>query len=99
MSCVIKIEGIAGYGPGTTVAKNYVGRYVKYYNPNGKGGRGDVQATPHKRYAQQFDSKKEAWEFWNTQSTVLPLQPDGKPNKPLTAFSVMIEPFDDEPGA
>src|SRR3954447_27054525 len=99
MTYVIRIHGVAGYGPGASVYQNYVGRYVKYYNPDGKGGRGEVQATPHKRYALQFDSQKEAWELWTKQSVVLPTRPDGKPNKPLTAFTVMIEPFEDEPGA
>jgi len=30
--------------------------------------------------------------FWGTQSNTVPLRPDGKPNKPLTALSIEVEP-------
>lgn len=36
-------------------------------------------------------SQAAAMECWKTQSTVQPLRDDGQPNRPLTAYNVVIE--------
>lgn len=41
--------------------------------------------------AKRFKNKVDAWQFWNIQSDKVPFRPDGKPNKPLTAFTVEIK--------
>jgi hypothetical protein len=41
--------------------------------------------------AMTFPTHAEALIFWKTQSTATPLRPDGKPNRPLTAFSISVE--------
>lgn len=51
----------------------------------------DVRATPLPELAMTFDSFAAALEYWKRQSTVRPLRPDGKPNRPFTAWSVEIE--------
>lgn len=38
--------------------------------------------------ALKFDSFKDAVATWQTQSTKVPLRPDGEPNRPLTAYTV-----------
>ena len=54
------------------------------------GGR--IVLTPHREGAKQFADNAAAMIAWNTQSTVRPLRPDGRPNKPLTTLTVEIEP-------
>lgn len=41
--------------------------------------------------ALRFPTKEAAFAAWRQQSTVMPLRPDGKPNRPLTAYSMTIE--------
>ena len=38
-----------------------------------------------------FETKMDAWKFWAQTLQTDPIRPDGQPNRPLTAFSVMIE--------
>ena len=68
---------------------NY-GRYVKRYDPDYMGGRGRVWSSAEPKDAIQFGSFLEATEFWRQPSKVKPLREDGKPNRPLTAFTVTI---------
>ena len=47
--------------------------------------------------AKQFDSFTEAMEFWRRQSTVHPFRlSDGKPNRPLCAYSVTVVNLDND---
>ena len=41
--------------------------------------------------ALRFDSATEAMQLWRTVSSRTPTRPDGKPNRPLTAFTVAIK--------
>jgi len=54
---------------------------------------GMVETSPDVQKAMRFKSHPEAWKLWNTQSRTVPLRPDGRPNKPLTAFTVSIVPM------
>lgn len=42
--------------------------------------------------ALKFPSFLHAAAYWKMESKSVPLRPDGKPNRPLTAYSVTIEP-------
>lgn len=53
-------------------------------------GRGDATLTTDESQAMKFEDNTEAIEFWRRQSTVRPLRADGKPNRPLTTFTVEI---------
>ena len=59
-------------------------------------GRGEVFVTTLKQEAKQFADLEAALEFWKQQSKRMPLRPDGKPNRPLTAFSITFESVDEE---
>ena len=85
MAHVIKIVGAASGHP-----TGLEGQYVKSFDPEAFQGRGDVIATMNKNDAMHFDSFTQAHAFWNQQSKLRPLRPDGRPNKPLTAFTVEI---------
>jgi hypothetical protein len=41
----------------------------------------------------RFETRADALRFWNRQSRIMPLRPDGQPNKPLTALTICVEPL------
>lgn len=43
--------------------------------------------------AKKFNSQIEALEYWKTPSSVLPTRPDGKPNRPLSAYTITVEQY------
>jgi hypothetical protein len=48
---------------------------------------GDIVHSPDPAEAQRFNSPMEALAEWKRASTRVPLRPDGRPNRPLTAFT------------
>lgn len=71
-----------------------VGRWVLDADPDAMDGQGMVDFTILPSRAKKFASAAAAVEFWQTQSTVKPLREDGKPNCPLTAFTVEVISLD-----
>lgn len=55
-------------------------------------GHGCVVFTADRTRAKAFPSPTDAAAYWRTQSTVRPLRDDGRPNRPLTTFSMMTQP-------
>jgi hypothetical protein len=89
MAYVIKIEwlgGIEGAAP-----SEHEGRYVSKYDPNAHGGQGQVWTCAEPGDALQFPDHASAAEFYRQVSTVRPVRKDGRPNRPLTAFTVTID--------
>jgi hypothetical protein len=68
-----------------------LGNYLQSFDVEAYDGRGDATFTPHISEALKFDSVSDAMECWRKQSQTRPLRPDGKPNRPLTAFNVSPE--------
>jgi hypothetical protein len=68
--------------------------FVKAFDFEGAEGRGELHWTADRTEAMRFDGAGAALEFWKTQSVTVPLRPDGKPNRPLTAFTIEIVPAD-----
>ena len=69
--------------------------YIKEFYPDtDELGLGELVTTRDLGEAKQFASTEEAMEFWQQQSKRVPLRPDGRPNKPLTAYTVEIARFD-----
>lgn len=66
--------------------------WVSSYDPEAYDGRGHVELTRDISQALTFRDKLAAFECWRQQSKRRPLRDDGKPNRPLTAWSVEIEP-------
>lgn len=84
-SYVLQIEGFADGSP-TDVA----GHYVVAYDPDGA-----LELTPDRIKARHFLSARDAFLTWRAQaSPPNHLRPDGKPNRPLTAFTVKVERVD-----
>lgn len=70
------------------------GCYLREYDPDGDRGRGRVVWTRDRNSAMQFINSAAATSCWQQVSTVRPTRPDGKPNRPLTAFTVTVQPVE-----
>lgn len=89
MSYVIQIVYLGG-SQGPQEPSQHDGQYVYRFDPDAHGGRGQVWTTPEPSNAAQFDSQEHAVMFYRQVSAAKPKRPDGKPNRPLTAFTVTI---------
>lgn len=74
------------------------GQWVEWYDPDAMNGVGVVKLTKKHTMAQRFASYRDAFSLWREQSSVRPLRRDGKPNRPLTAYSISIEPYEETTG-
>jgi hypothetical protein len=88
VSYVIHLEWLEG----TSVnGRNVDGQYLRSYDPDAFDGQGDMTATHDLKEAKHFSDIKAAMEFYRQVSTVRPVRGDGKPNRPLTAFTVSFK--------
>lgn len=85
-------HGLAAKAAAELIAgKQQLGEYLQAFDPEAHDGRGDATFTPDKSKAKRFKSVEAAHKCWLTQSKTRPLRPDGKPNRPLTAFNMTFE--------
>jgi len=66
-------------------------QWLKSYDVEAHGGRGDAVLTGDRDQALRFEGFPEAMTAWRTVSKKKPKRADGKPNRPLTGFHVEIE--------
>jgi hypothetical protein len=87
---VIRFEAMAG----TSVSSPPVhGSFLKSYDVDAKEGFGTAEWTLDPKEALRFEDQIQAFEVWQTQSNVAPWRKhDGKPNRPLTAYTIWVEP-------
>lgn len=69
------------------------GAYLKRYDPDARDGVGEAEWTTDVTQALVFESAGDAMTLYRTQSTVRPWRSDGKPNRPLTAFTIEVSPL------
>ena len=67
---------------------DFDGEYVTEFDPDFRDGLGRVDSTKDINKAKAFPDATAAFSFWKTQSKVRPTREDGRPNRPLTAFTV-----------
>ena len=95
MATRLRLYGPAYLNPASWSAN---GHYLKSYDPNvtapGVDISGDVEVTADPEQALSFDRPEEADAFVFQTSTTRPLRADGRPNRPLLAFSIQYEQFD-----
>jgi hypothetical protein len=87
---VVRFEGMAGtvaHGPTPPI-----GAFVKSWDAEAHDGRGDVEWTIEPSEALRFRSQMDAFEAWMTVPASRPTRPDGKDNRPFTAFTISVEP-------
>jgi hypothetical protein len=89
MSFVLKILAVS-HGDGSFLPMPEP-VYLKSYDIEAHDGRGSAEWTYDRDGATQFVSLEHAARTWQTQSKIRPLRPDGKPNRPLSAFTVEVE--------
>jgi hypothetical protein len=90
MVYLIKFLRTEGTVTGPPNSPQVQGLYLKSYDPDAYEGRGDAEGTDDIEEALTFKTPEEALEFWQQPSTVKPLREDGKPNRPLTTFSIEV---------
>ena len=75
----------------------HCGRWVRSFRADrGNVYRGVLQTTPHASEALTFETHAEAHAFWTQTSPAEPVRPwDGKPNRPMTGYWVLIEEIDE----
>lgn len=64
------------------------GCWLESYDPDGDDGAGLIMGTNDAQDAKRFPDVGAALEEWKRPSTTRPLRLDGKPNRPLSAFTV-----------
>jgi hypothetical protein len=75
------------------------GQWVKAFRPEAYDGRGFLEGTCRLAEARRFDTAASALAFVVQQPRNRPWRADGGPNRPLTAFTIGIDPVEDESGA
>lgn len=66
------------------------GQYLAWYDPDALGGLGACGWTDHIEDAKRFPDFISAHDEYRRVSTRYPLRGDGRPNRPLTAYSIMF---------
>ena len=90
MAYVIKVIGMEGRNESSLGPADYQNKYISCI--------GDIERpstwvfSSDKSRAKTFPDPLSAIAFYDQQLPNFPLRPDGKPNRPLTAFSGCIEP-------
>lgn len=87
---LIRIVGLAGRGP----SEGLEGKFLVRFSDAGDYA-GNITTTDDPAKARRFRTKTAAFLYWRQESKLRPRRPDGKPNRPLTAFTVEILPADD----
>jgi hypothetical protein len=89
MAVAMKLLGLAG-----AMATPHDEQYVQEYDPSGGSAPDEcvLVTTPDITRAKHYPSIVEGWEDWKRVDTRAPVRADGKPNRPLTAFSVTFDP-------
>ena len=65
--------------------------YIQQYDLAYAGGRGRAMLTGDIEVAATWDTEVEVFQAWRTVSEKMPVRDDGKPNRPLTAYTISPE--------
>lgn len=65
--------------------------WLKSYDPDANDGQGEVNFTRDPALAMKFADTGAAMEQWMRVSKVRPTREDGKPNRPLSAFTIEVK--------
>jgi hypothetical protein len=91
MTYVIRSLGLVG---GAVVATGSDKGFVSKYDPSAYLGRGDIAFTWDVDKAIKFASQAEIFAFIMQVPPDRPTREDGRPNKPISAFNLVIEPME-----
>ncbi len=65
--------------------------WLKSYDPEAHNGRGAVKFTDDVNEAITFADRRAAFACYLQVPKIRPVRDDGKPNRPLTAYTIMID--------
>lgn len=85
MSYGIKIHSGAFGGP-----SQHDGRWLRFYDPTRNGVHGRIESTDNPAEAKQFPDIGAALREYRREYGT---RPDRRPNRPLTAYTVSIDPL------
>lgn len=89
---VIRCMGLVNGG-----GQEFAGLLLRSFDPwQGNPYAGKVQWTDQLGLAMRFETPGNALLFWQQVSTRVPVRPDGEPNRPLTAWTVLVEKLEVE---
>jgi len=88
-------EGIEHVQGNPERSTNHIGKFLEMYDPEFQGGHGMVSWSHSIIRAKQYPTKVEAWADWSAIPASRPIRDDGKPNRPLTSFSIEVLPTSD----
>lgn len=71
------------------------GQFLKSYDPEAHGGEGYATWTHRLEEAMKFEDQVAAFKCYLAVPETKPTRDDGKPNRPLTTFTVMSAPESD----
>ena len=69
--------------------------YIQHYDLDYMNGRGRAMLTGNIEEAQTWDTEIDVFKAWRTESKLMPIRDDGKPNRPLTAYTISPEAIAD----
>lgn len=72
------------------LALTHVGKYVSHYDPDGMLPDDILQSVENVQDAIHYKDFDAAADAWRRVSKKWPVRSDGKPNRPLTAYTVEI---------
>lgn len=88
---LVALQGIHFPGSG----QPQPGDWLQEWDVEFAGGRGMAVWTDDVRKAHRFLSHEDALKAYRQQSRIAPTRPwDGRPNRPLTAYTVSVEPLE-----
>lgn len=87
---IIHVVGLAGFISGPEAPPDPTGQYVETYDPEAFGGLGDVTTTTDPAKAARFPDTVTALHTWQIAPQNRPMRLDGRPNRPLSAFSIEV---------
>lgn len=71
-------------------AESPIGKFITGFRPLAYDGLGEVLFSPNLPDALAFETADEAIGYYRQVPRHRPVKPDGKPNRPLTAFTVEV---------
>lgn len=93
---MVIVEDVGIPNPEQSHPPNLIGKYLKSFDHEARNGFGIGKFTSDIRQAKRFANVMEAAEFWKRSPKCHPMRrSDGRPNRPLTAYTVTFEPAPD----
>lgn len=92
MTVVLRVVELAGIHLGNFNPAE-PGDYLVRWDLDARDGRGEAVWSPDINEAYRFPHPIEALRAWRSQSKVRPTREDGKPNRPLMAYTVEAIPI------